>query len=70
MARITASSIVSFGSVLTDNRRRGDPKPGCDCMQCFGLCLVEHEVAIRHRALLLDGAVYKTRGIRPLNFED
>ena len=68
MAKVTTSSIVSFGSVLTDNKRRGDPKPGCDCVQCFGMCIVEHELAVRDRALLLDHAVVIVRGSGPLDF--
>ena len=69
-AKITATSIVSFGSVLTDNKRRGEPKPGCDCVQCFGMCIVEHELAVRHRALLLDGGLALLRGRAPLDFGD
>ena len=30
-----------------DNMRRGNPLPGCDCVQCFGYCLVDHDVARR-----------------------
>jgi len=26
-----------------DNGRRGEPKPGCDCVQCFGRCLSDND---------------------------
>jgi len=32
---------------VPDNRRRGAPIPGCDCMQCFGRCMVDPDVALR-----------------------
>lgn len=28
-----------------DNGRRGEPKPGCDCVQCFGRCLTDDDEA-------------------------
>lgn len=30
-----------------DRGCRGEPRLGCDCMQCFGYCLVDHDVARR-----------------------
>lgn len=30
-----------------DNGRRGMPKPGCDCVQCFGYCLIDADKAAR-----------------------
>lgn len=30
-----------------DNGRRGEPLSGCDCMQCFGRCLVNPEIRYR-----------------------
>lgn len=32
---------------IFDRGRRGEPMLGCDCMQCFGYCLVDHDVARR-----------------------
>ena len=32
-----------------DNGRRGAPRPGCDCEQCFGYCLVDRDEAMRER---------------------
>ena len=34
-------------SEIFDNGRRGEPRLGCDCMQCFGYCIVDHDVARR-----------------------
>ena len=28
-----------FVSAVFDNGRRGQPKTGCDCVQCFGYCI-------------------------------
>ena len=32
---------------IRDNGRRGDPLPGCDCVACFGRCLVDPDVKVR-----------------------
>ena len=32
-------SNVKSASAIGDNGRRGEPLPGCDCVQCFGYCL-------------------------------
>jgi hypothetical protein len=32
---------------IADTGRRGDPLSGCDCMQCFGRCLVDPELRYR-----------------------
>lgn len=37
-------------SAVFDNGRRGEPLIGCDCVQCFGYCLVDPEIAMRERA--------------------
>jgi hypothetical protein len=42
-------SIPSLSSDIRDNGRRGNPKPGCDCVQCFGYCLVDQDAAHRER---------------------
>jgi hypothetical protein len=41
--------------VIRDNGRRGEPLPGCDCMRCFGMCLVDPDVAHRETALRMEG---------------
>ena len=34
-------------SAVFDNRRRGEPLLSCDCMTCFGYCLLNHEILER-----------------------
>ena len=43
-------SISNFAGLATsvfDNGRRGNPRPGCDCEQCFGYCLIDGDEAMR-----------------------
>lgn len=47
-------SINELSSTVQDNGRRGEPKAGCDCMQCFGYCSIDQEVALRSRLLKND----------------
>jgi hypothetical protein len=42
-----STSIVDLTSTVVDNGRRGMPKPGCDCVQCFGYCLIDADKAAR-----------------------
>lgn len=42
-----STSISELASAVYDNGRRGQPKPGCDCVQCFGYCMVDVDVALR-----------------------
>lgn len=30
-------------TAVFDNGRRGAPRPGCDCLQCFGYCIVDRD---------------------------
>lgn len=53
-------SIAELASSVIDNGRRGEPKPGCDCMQCFGYCMVDSDQALRDQALKNDAA-YRAR---------
>jgi len=32
---------------IFDRGRRGEPMLGCDCVQCFGYCMVDYAVARR-----------------------
>jgi len=32
---------------VPDNGRRGNPLPGCDCVQCFGRCMVDPDAKER-----------------------
>ena len=45
------NSIENVASAVFDNGRRGNPKPGCDCEQCFGYCLIDADKAQREAAL-------------------
>jgi hypothetical protein len=36
-------------SAVYDKGRRGEPLPGCDCVQCFGYCVVDGDEAERQR---------------------
>jgi len=40
-------AIDELTSAVFDNGRRGNPRPGCDCEQCFGYCLVDSDKATR-----------------------
>jgi len=47
MAAQKIASIKDLATSVYDNGRRGSPKPGCDCVQCFGYCIVDAEAAAR-----------------------
>ena len=34
-------------SAVYDKGRRGQPLPGCDCVQCFGYCMIDGDEAMR-----------------------
>lgn len=51
MAKQTIAKISELTSAVVDTGRRGEPKPGCDCVQCFGYCLVDADQAARLRSL-------------------
>lgn len=53
-------SIADLSSSVADNGRRGEPRAGCDCMQCFGYCVVDADQAVRDQALSRD-ANYRAR---------
>ena len=35
--------IKDYTSTITDNGRCGELLPGCDCMRCFGYCMIDAE---------------------------
>jgi len=45
----TKSGITLPPDTYQDNGRRGEPKLGCDCVQCFGMCLLDPEVVLREQ---------------------
>ena len=32
---------------IFDRGRRGEPLPGCDCVQCFGYCMIDRDAERR-----------------------
>ena len=42
-----ANSHDNLTSAVFDNGRRGNPRPGCDCEQCFGYCMIDGDKAVR-----------------------
>lgn len=61
-------SIEGLASAVFDNGRRGMPRPGCDCVQCFGYCMVDTDAAAREvsaKPVVVRGPRYK-----PLNFSE
>ena len=40
-------AIKALATAVFDTGRRGMPRPGCDCEQCFGYCLVNTTEAER-----------------------
>ena len=48
---------------IFDNGRRGEPRLGCDCVQCFGYCIVDHDVARRELPDLNAGPVEKAEEV-------
>lgn len=63
------SDINGLATAVFDNGRRGQPRPGCDCEQCFGYCLIDRDGAARSASgLAFSGQDNTPRGIRPLDF--
>ena len=57
---VGSTSIKDLATSVYDNGRRGSPKPGCDCLQCFGYCIVDQEVAERELFARADRAEQET----------
>jgi hypothetical protein len=47
---MAASKFKDVLSEVQDNGNRGKPRPGCDCMQCFGYCLIDADKYARDKA--------------------
>lgn len=43
------NTIAELSTAVFDNGRRGNPKPGCDCVQCFGYCMIDGDEALRQK---------------------
>ena len=50
------ATIERLATSVYDNGRRGSPKPGCDCVQCFGYCMVNTDVSYREIRLRVERA--------------
>lgn len=44
------NTIEELATTVYDNGRRGNPLPGCDCIQCFGYCKYDQDAVTRARA--------------------
>ena len=62
-----ANSHDNLTSAVFDNGRRGNPRPGCDCEQCFGYCMVDADKAARESALGAVSGPYRGDGTLDLN---
>ena len=47
-------SVKSTALEMQDNGRRGEPLIGCDCVQCFGYCLVDQASTERRNGATLE----------------
>ena len=45
--RKTPYNELPYPTAVFDNRRRGAPVRGCDCIQCFGYCIRDEDKARR-----------------------
>lgn len=45
----TDSLLLAKNAMPRDTGRRGMPKPGCDCVQCFGYCDTDKVAEVRLR---------------------
>lgn len=61
------SDIAGLATAVYDNGRRGQPRPGCDCVQCFGYCMVDGDQAARDS--LGHGARHPVRPDGSLDFD-
>ena len=55
MPKLT-NTIAELTSTVFDNGRRVAPRPGCDCRQCFGYCMIDRDIATRENLLSFDKA--------------
>jgi hypothetical protein len=50
METVRSPSIEQLSTAVFDNGRRGEPRMGCDCMRCFGYCIIDPTVVLREAA--------------------
>lgn len=63
-------AIADLTSAVFDNGRRGEPRPGCDCFQCFGYCLVDKDEAVRSRFQTGSSVEHRPAPGVPLDLEE
>ena len=63
-------SIAELSSSVQDNGRRGMPKAGCDCIQCFGYCNVDRDESLRAMWGKRDAAQTAGGNPKELDFRD
>ena len=61
------NTIAGLSTAVFDTGRRGMPRPGCDCEQCFGYCLKD----TGRGATQEQAGGFRPRGARnaPLDFD-
>lgn len=47
VAKRDRETIANLASAVFDNGRRGFPRQGCDCVQCFGYCMIDRDAMVR-----------------------
>ena len=64
-------AIKDLATEVFDNGRRGTPKPGCDCIQCFGYCMVDQDAYLRETATSNAGAAaVRRQALETMGYED
>ena len=61
------NTIETLATSVYDNGRRGLPRAGCDCVQCFGYCQVDSDAALRSQ---LGARIKPTRPDGSLDFAE
>jgi hypothetical protein len=61
--------IKDLASAVFDNGRRGQPRAGCDCVQCFGYCMIDAGEAARKSFVYQGGELVRVLDAAPLVLE-
>lgn len=67
LPKIDRHTISELTTAVFDNGRRGNPKPGCDCRQCFGYCMIDGDEAFRQISLAVSERTAALNSM-PMNF--
>lgn len=63
MKPVRSTSIEKLATAIYDNGRRGSPRPGCDCVQCFGYCITDRDKLQRDMNVPLAGVIKPISGV-------